>query len=237
MSEQNKFEAFLQEVLQREMPENRIARVRTLAKELAEGALAGFWNVRDMTSDGNCSIYLRDRWQDHYYPYLSLLEPNGYMQHNQLEKAAFDLVQEAELADVFISYRRKDSSAFAMFVLTRLKMAGLNAYLDMAILAGDDWQERVKEEIEKREYFVVLLGQETLSSPIVCQEILWALESERKMIPIWHNGYRHVKGEFDLDLEIDEALDSRSAIRVLEESGLGYNNAIVELLNRFGITP
>jgi hypothetical protein len=159
------------------------------------------------------------------------------MQSNVLDKAAFDLVQEAEIADVFISYRRKDSSAFAMFVLTRLKMAGLNAYLDMAIPAGDDWKERVKAEIEKREYFVLLLGKETLSSPVVGQEILWALESGRKIIPIWHNGYKHVKGELNLPPQIDETLDNKSAIRVLEESGLGYNNAIVELLNRFGITP
>ena len=26
-------------------------------------------------------------------------------------------------------------------------------------------------------------------------------------------------------------------IRVLEESAVGYNNALVELLNRFGVTP
>jgi hypothetical protein len=32
-------------------------------------------------------------------------------------------------------------------------------------------------------------------------------------------------------------LRTTHTIRVLEESALGYNNAIVELLNRFGVTP
>lgn len=34
-----------------------------------------------------------------------------------------------------------------------------------------------------------------------------------------------------------QLLNTRHTIRVLEESALAYNNAIVELLNRFGITP
>lgn len=237
MSQQNNFEAFMQEVVQREMPENRIARVRTLAKELAEGALEGFWNVRDMTSDGNCSIYLRDRWQNHFYPYLSLLEPNGYMLNNQLEKSAFDLVQEAALAEIFISYRRKDSSAFAMFVLTRLKMAGLNAFVDMTIQPGDNWQEHIREQIQSRDYFVVLLGKESLSSKVLHQELLWAIESGAHIMPIWHGGFVYTSGEFNLPPEIDHVLSTTHTIRVLEESALAYNNAIVELLNRFGITP
>jgi hypothetical protein len=36
---------------------------------------------------------------------------------------------------------------------------------------------------------------------------------------------------------VREALASRHTIRVLEESALAYNNAIIELLNRFGVTP
>ncbi len=37
--------------------------------------------------------------------------------------------------------------------------------------------------------------------------------------------------------EIDAALNNTHTIRVLEESASAYNTAIVELLNRFGITP
>lgn len=257
MPDEAKFEVFMQRVMQREMPANPMARIRTLARELAEGTLHKLWDLSiyfasaEPDSYGHTETiygkfdslevreYLERRWKNDY-PDWKFLHTNGYISWNdgiRLEKAAYDLIEEAEPADVFVSYRRKDSSAFAMFVLTRLKMAGLNAYLDMAILAGDDWRDRIKAEIEEREYFVLLLGRQTLSSDIVCDELTWAWERDKKIIPIWHNGYRYIKGKSKLKPEVDELLDKKNAIRVLEESGLGYNNAIVELLNRFGITP
>ena len=41
----------------------------------------------------------------------------------------------------------------------------------------------------------------------------------------------------NLDDKYKNVIDETEAIRVKEESASGYNTAIVELLNRFGITP
>jgi hypothetical protein len=175
------------------------------------------------------------------YPNLTLLVSNGYLQADNndlyLTRAAFDLLQEAEPASIFISYKRSESSAFALLVLARLKQAGLEPFLDLALVPGENWSEGLKERIGKYDYLIALLGRETLKSKVVIQEIQWALEAHLNIIPIWHNGFVYKSGEWKLPPEIDEALSNRHTIRVLEESALAYNNAIVELLNRFGITP
>jgi hypothetical protein len=249
------FEPFMKRVLQSDLPGNPMARVRTLAKELAEGAVRELWPVDGITDyrEGESHLpdelkarldkYFQARW-NYQYPRLELLARNGYLTQDPRDdaffvvaKTAFDLVEEVAPATSFISYRRKDSSAFALLILARLKAAGLQAYLDLAIPAGDDWQQRIKDEIDRRDYFILLLGQETLSSSVVQQEIVWALQGGKTIIPIWHNGSQYPSGRYTVLIEVDEVLRKKNAIRVLEESGLGYETAIIELLNRFGITP
>ena len=61
---------------------------------------------------------------------------------------------------------------------------------------------------------------------------------KRTIIPIWYSGF-----DFDSDkwaeapADVKDAIQQTNAIRVTDESASGYNTAIVELLNRFGITP
>jgi hypothetical protein len=237
---------------QRLLPNNPMARVRTLAKELAEGAVEGLWGYgvstfRGEVNDPDVSRYIHARWGEDV-PYWGLLIGSGYAQETfdpfnkvngfRITEKAFDLVEEVEPADVFISYRRKDSSAFALLVLARLKAEGLNAFVDMTIQPGDNWQMHLKEQIQSRDYFVVLLGKDSLTSDVLHQEVLWALETNANVIPIWHNGFVYRPEEWaTLPPEIAEVLGTTHTIRVLEESALAYNNAIIELLNRFGITP
>ena len=246
------FDAFMEQVKQRALPNNPMARVRVLAKELAEGAVEGVWGYtistfRGQVNDRQPALYLQERWGDQL-PNLGLLLGSGYIQETldpynkvngfRLTEKAFALVEEGEPADVFISYRRKDSSAFALLVLARLKAAGLNAFVDMTIQPGDNWQTHLKEQIQRRDYFVLLLGKESLSSEVLHQEVLWALEANASIVPIWHNSFVYRPEEWaSLPQEIAHVLSTTHTIRVLEESALAYNNAIVELLNRFGITP
>lgn len=227
------------------LPNNPMGRVRTLAKELAEGAVEGMWGAdirtfRGSITDENVQFYLGHRW-DGQFPNLLLLVTNGYLQSDTntiyLTKAAFDLLDEAEPSSIFISYRRSDSSAFALLVLARLKAAGLDAFLDLTLEPGEEWQKGLQNRIQSREYFVLLLGKETLISSVVRQEILWAIEAGTNIIPIWHSGFSYKTGAWDVPPEIDQVLTFTHTIRVLEESALAYNNAIVELLNRFGLTP
>lgn len=253
---------FLDKVCQRPIPQNKIAQVRTLAKELAEGATEGLWettfsawhNDRDQGEIGlrfqpdfdTLLRYFQTRWQATPAPNLPLLVTNTYLtaeQHDRfrtyftITRSAFDLIDEVEPARIFISYKRSESSAFALLVLARLKAEGLEPFLDMAIEPGQKWQEHLEERIRHSDYFILLLGPSTLHSTVTRQEIVWALQSPCVLIPIWHNGFRYQSGEWNLPVEMDAALQNTHTIRVLEESALAYNNAIVELLNRFGITP
>ena len=209
-----KFEAFMQRVMQRPLPSNPLARIRTLAKELAEGVNEEIWNGRlvigvDEKIENNKRVpvynpeveyedYLSRRWDDNY-PNPKVLQLNGYLdQQFTLTETAFALVDEIEPAEIFISYRRKDSSAFALLVLARLKEHDLNTFLDMSLQPGDNWHANIKEQIQQRDFFILLVGKETLNSSVVKEEILWAIEAKTEIIPIWHNGFEYKEDEFDL---------------------------------------
>jgi hypothetical protein len=243
---------FIQRLTHRMLPNNPMSRVRVLAKELAEGAVEGLWGYgistfRGEVNDLQVARYLQERWRDEM-PNLGLLIGSGYAQETldtfnkingfRITEKAFDLVEEVEPADVFISYRRKDSSAFALLVLARLKAEGLNAFVDLSIQPGDNWQTHLKEQIQSRDYFVVLLGKDSLSSEVLHQELAWAVQAGANIMPIWHNTFVYRPEDWtQLPPEVARILSTTHTIRVLEESALAYNNAIVELLNRFGITP
>ncbi len=194
----------------------------------------------------NLMCYVLVRWGKRY-PDFSLLAANDYITYSQtpegfylsVNKAAFDLLESAEPSRIFISYRRAESSAFALLVLARLKEHGLDAFLDMSILPGEDWHADLKRKIESRDYFIVILGRESLRSRILVKEIQWAMQAHKSIIPIWHNAfvYRGEDWHEDISPDLDTLLQHTHTIRVLEESALAYNDAIVQLLNRFGITP
>lgn len=236
----------------RPLSNSSMTRIRVLAKELAEGAIEEVWGASIPTFRGGINdpavlTYLTQRWGDSP-PNLDLLIHNGYLLFDakrqdssqamlHITKAAFDLLEEVEPSSIFISYRREDSSAFALLILSRLKAEGLDAFLDLAIQPGVNWRTHIQDEIVARDHLILLLGKQTLRSDIVLEEVDWALQSGSNIIPIWHNHYAYQPDEFHLPREIDDALRNTHTIRVLEESALGYNNAIIELLNRFGITP
>ncbi len=253
MSDDNKdkLEQFIARVTQRSLPNNAMAKVRTLAKELAEGASEELWSAvpyrffRDEVYPMSEAVgaYMERRWAGKQ-PGAHLLISNDYLVQTpenpalyKLTKAAFDLIQEVEPSRIFISYKRSESSAFALLVLARLKMAGFEPFLDLALQPGDDWEKGLRERIQKYEYLVALVGQETLKSEVCLKEISWAIESGLNIIPVWHNGFTYRSSDWVLSPAVDKALSKTHTIRVIEESALGYNNAIVELLNRFGVTP
>lgn len=240
---------FIAKTSARPLPTNPMARIKTLAKELAEGAVEGIWfpeirlfrgEITGGYSEDNIRAYLEARWQNKS-PRMRFLVNNNYMiengDHLVLVKAAYDLLEEVEPANIFISYKRSESSAFALLVLARLKAEGLEPFIDLSLVPGENWQAGLQERIQKYDYLIALLGKETLKSEVCLQELTWALDAKLTIIPVWHNGFVYKADEWKLPVEIDRLLASTHSIRVKEESALDYNNAIVELLNRFGITP
>ncbi|PJF41104.1 MAG: toll/interleukin-1 receptor domain-containing protein [Chloroflexi bacterium] len=239
-------EEFITKVTQRPLPNDRMARVHTMAKELAEGALEGLWLPSfegRLRFEYSLNQYVEKRWGSlDEAPPLPLLEVNGFLQpagerSYKITSAAFELLSAAPTSSIFISYKRSESSAFALLVLARLKQEGLDAFLDLTLEPGEDWHSGLKQRVQQRDYFISILAPTTLQSEVVLEEITWAIESNAVIIPIWHNGFVYNEDEWDIPAAINVVLSNTHTIRVLEESALAYNNAIVELLNKFGVTP
>jgi hypothetical protein len=254
-------EEFVVMVCQRDLPVSPMGRVKTLARELAEGALNEVWKTifttkygkkNDSTKERDGSwftntvlqTYLLKRWND-YYPEVNLLIRMGYLDRLEegvgtvgLTNLAFKLVKDVVPATIFISYKRTESSALALLVAEKLKNAGLHPFIDMALIPGEDWEAGLKDRIEKSDYLLLLLSNETLKSEVTLKEIGWAMDAGVKVIPIWHNGFSYKSGTWgNIPVRIDELLTKTHTIRVLEENPLAYNTAMTELLNRFGIMP
>ncbi len=194
-------------------------------------------------SHENLKSYFLERWglEDIRLEW-KLLDAYGYLTRNgyfdKLTQSALELIDETEPYNVFVSYKRSESSALALLCVSRLKAEDLVPFVDMALEAGGNWHTDLEERIRDCDYFIILLGNDTLSSPMTVKEIQWAVEYERTIIPVWHSGF-DLKAEKwnEVEERVKDAIQQTNAIRVTDESASGYNTAIVELLNRFGITP
>ena len=262
---------FLKKVCTRPLPENRMAQVRTLAKELAEGVLEGQWDTTLELSQSprrdsyeiyteTLKRYMNERWStspieedlhgeispDELKRLFDLLITNNYLVEPEvtfgtlykLLQKSFDLIDERGSASFFVSYRRSESSSFALLVLNLLKYAGQDAFLDMALEPGENWHASLEEKILSCDYFVLLLGKNTLASNNVCKEILWALEGNKVILPVWQPDFDRDNVDWSkVPKDIEQMINNTHAIRIQEESALEYHKAMTELLNRFGFTP
>lgn len=256
---------YIQSIKQYPLPQNPMGQLRTLAKELAGGAVHDLWlfrfeirsqalddsensEKRLIPSDESLKAYLQARWNGFKdFPDFRLLERMGYLSEigsdrfsidYLLTHAAFELLEEIEPTKIFISYKRSESSAFALLVMTMLKQVGLNPFLDLALIPGEDWSAGLKDRVESADYFIALLGPQTLSSRVVLEELAWAMDAGKLIMPVWHSGFIYQSGAWsDVPVKIDRLLSMTHTIRVLEENPLAYHNAVLELLNRLGFTP
>lgn len=189
-----------------------LKRVEIFAKDLAYGCNVGEWessftyldniNVwrgrsNDLKSTEASRLlerYCKDKWNNSHptandlalFEYVKAANGGVY----SLTKAAFDLLNRPAVpANVFISYKRKESSAFALLVEARLVMAGATSpHIDKNLKGGEPWHARLEERVKSSEYLVCLIGPTTLESDAVKKEIWWAIEAGRFIIPVCHNG-------------------------------------------------
>jgi hypothetical protein len=232
-----------------EPPNNMRERVQDFARDLAYGVTLGLWHTKiqwhkllNPEISAISKIFaeeLRPKWGTDF-PSEYLLLSFGYLQEIDKEagfstylltEKAFQLLESPlQPPDVFISYRRSESSAFGLLIEARLKLAGNpNPFIDKNLVAGDEWSEQLRGQIQKSRYFICLVGQTTLQSEHVLQEITWAHESGCTIISIWHNGT-------SMNDSILPLLQNRHAITVDAENALGYEIAVNQLLNSMGYT-
>ncbi|MCI0709893.1 MAG: toll/interleukin-1 receptor domain-containing protein [Chloroflexi bacterium] len=157
-----------------------------------------------------------------------------------LSREAYNLLAQAQPISIFISYRNRDSSAFALLLLSRMRDVGLEPFLDMTSLrGGDKWDTVLKDKVKSAEAVICLMGHTTLESEYVRQEIKLAHDSGVRIIPVFHNGYT----DADLRRALHEGnetatiLESRQGVVVQNERSLDYDSAIRELLNALGVAP
>src|SRR6185436_647080 len=136
--------------------------------------------------------YLGPKWKTDF-PSEYLLLSFGYFKDYGIEAGysvylltdrAFELLERPSRApDVFISYRRSESSAFGLLIEARLRLAGNpNPFIDKNLVPGAEWNAQLRHQIQRSSYFIALIGKSTLQSPYVIQEIEWAIESNCTLV-------------------------------------------------------
>jgi hypothetical protein len=95
----------------------------------------------------------------------------------------------------FISYSREDSE-FALRMAKDLKAAGANVWLDqLDIQPGQRWARALQEAISNAPRFLVILSPASVNSTNVEDEVAFALEEHKTIIPVL---YRDCKVPFQL---------------------------------------
>lgn len=238
-------------------PTDPVARVHEFARDLAYGAVHGFWTTRfrqktdlriSTIDSGNdlLDIVLRNKWNNNP-PRISLLESFGYVSLYVKESdSRFSLTMRAfSLLDVpvnplkvFVSYTRKESSEFSLLVEARLKLTDerIDVFVDKNLVPGDEWHGELESKVQWCDYFICLIGAETLNSPHVCQEIEWALESDCRVITIIHPDLKFddIRNLNDNSKRIFPILEKKQLIVVENKSAKYYDLAIRDLLNALG---
>src|SRR5262245_11632924 len=84
----------------------------------------------------------------------------------------------------FFSYARKDA-AFVLRLAKELREVGINLWLDqLDILGGQRWDRAVEAALQTCQDMIVVLSPEALASNNVMDEVSYALEEGKTVIPI-----------------------------------------------------
>ncbi len=105
-----------------------------------------------------------------------------------------------QLHRVFLSYRREPSLDLAQQIYNNLFLRGYDVFLDIHTLGAGRFIPQLKDEIQQRTCFVLLLAPSTLArcfqadgrpnpDDVLRQEIEHALAYERPIVPVLHDGF------------------------------------------------
>lgn len=89
--------------------------------------------------------------------------------------------------DVFISYGRADSKAFAIKLKERLIQDDLSVWLDLSdIPLGIDFQKNIDDSLQKAHNFLFIISPYAINSPYCSLELERALLFKKRIIPLMH---------------------------------------------------
>jgi TIR domain len=84
---------------------------------------------------------------------------------------------------IFLSYPRQ-RVALAHLIKLSIELRGHKVFMDLTELAGGDWNQQLRNAIQKSSDVVVLLTQESLSSSAIAAEMDYAHSLKKAVIPV-----------------------------------------------------
>ncbi len=89
------------------------------------------------------------------------------------------------LEKIFFSYSRADASDFALRLALDLKKEGFNIWIDQEdIRAGSEWDLEIEKALETCDCLLFIETEKSVASNNVLDEVYYALEEKKKVIPI-----------------------------------------------------
>jgi TIR domain-containing protein len=209
------------------------------------------WNVTGhINYNPKLQKYLNEKWgQDRQHPGAAFLQSLEYLlllgttfltpaqdiRQFILTPKAYSLLEKpASKQSVFVSYMHQEGTALALLIEARIMLVGDGQiHIDKTIELGKDWNKDLKEKAQSCTFFIAVIGPTTLTSKNVTDEIEWAVEAERTIIPVLFD-------EVDLkkfaDISVYPLLTVPQGVIVNGRRALDYEVALTMLLNRMGYT-
>jgi hypothetical protein len=86
---------------------------------------------------------------------------------------------------IFFSYSRADGSEFALRLATDLKKKGFDVWIDQQdIRAGQEWDTEIEKALESCDCVLFVETEKSVVSNNVLDEVYYALENNKKVIPL-----------------------------------------------------
>lgn len=112
-------------------------------------------------------------------------QENNRAQQYRLRLSSLKAVNMGDRANLFISYRRNDTSDMVEGLARSLnKKLDATVFFDQEVRALQQWNGRVRKEVEDCDLFILLVGSKWELSKWIKQELHIALENDKPILPI-----------------------------------------------------
>lgn len=130
---------------------------------------------------------------------------------------------------IFVSYRRVASPSLAHLIECKFQKYGIEAFVDTRAVDGaGPFPDRLRRAIERADVFVCLLGENTLDSKYVLEEIAHAEAHHKRMVPVFQE--KHVLPNPIPNAAVEHLLRS-DGVRINEIAGTNIDAELAQLAN------
>lgn len=147
----------------------------------------------------------------------------------------------ADTRSAFFSYARADSE-FALKLAKDLKASGAAVWLDqLDIHPGQRWDKAVEEALANCSRMLIILSPSSVDSTNVMDEVSYALEEQRVVIPVLHQECRipfrlrrvqYIDFRADYAAGLSQILDVMGVVEKAEAAGVGQRPPEVAINDR-----